>query len=79
MRDDHITARNIAGQFAALSQGEDTLGWQETFNKQSALIKKDWRLATVDIEELPPCYGLLGINTWSEDQQTCLLPDGRHL
>jgi len=78
-RGDHLTARNIAGQFAALSQGEESINWQEAFKEQAALLKKEWRLATVDIEELPACYGLLGINAWSEEQQSCLLPDGDRL
>lgn len=47
--------------------------------EQSDLIEKEWSLTIADIDEMPACYGSLGLNWLSEEPTCCLLPDGHHI
>ena len=78
-REDHLAAREIAGRFAALHQGVEAANWREKIEHHAAGIKKEWRLISADIEELPLCYGLLDLEDYHNLQHNCPLLDGRHL
>jgi hypothetical protein len=78
-RGDHFTGRSIAGQLAKITEEGTGRLWLDKMEEHSDLIKKEWSLTIADIDEMPACYGSLGLDWFSEEPTCCLMPDGQHI
>jgi hypothetical protein len=75
----HFSSRDIALDLAEIVEPDTALHWRQKAAFHSAQIKKEWSLVTGNIEALPPCYSSHHLLWSSEEFNSCLLPDGRHI
>ena len=78
-RGNHFSSRDIALHLAGIMEPDRALPWREKAAYHSAQIKKEWSFVTGNIEELHPCYSSYRLFWPTEEFNSCLLPDGRHL
>lgn len=86
-RGDHFAAGKIAGELAkhrkqdrVRGQDQDTAAyWFDRQKEHASLIKKEWALVSVDIDELPMYYASFGLTWITEDMNCCLPADKRAL
>jgi len=78
-RSNHFTSRDIALKLADLVEPDTASFWRQKAAYHSAQIKKEWSFVTGNIEELHPCYSSHSLLWTTDEFNSCLLPDGRHL
>ncbi len=78
-RGDHFSSRDIALHLAGMVEPDRALPWRQKAAYHSVQIKKEWSFVTGNIEELHPCYSSHSLLWTTDEFNSCLLPDGRHL
>jgi len=78
-RGDSLSGRQRTVRLARILKGGQADLWANKVKEQTDAIRKQWCLSTADLADLPGCYGPLGINLHSGEENCLLLPDGRKL
>ena len=77
--EDHLAARDAAGNLARLAESDASDRWSEKASEQAEMARRQWGLASLDISRLQPAYARYGMRRWIESPRCSLTPDGRRV